>query len=181
VLEDMVASGELTLSEKQILVAMSENEGKLDSVQSYDSEILTAGAMQKTINPQGKGEFPTQVALFKSTNPNDYVDLFEQCGWSVEGTGTSAVMYYTHATLTQNSKITGAALKELIRRDCSAEKFNKVVENIPLASIVNAITSKMFEKRQIMDFIDRLRDVVLPRNPGNYNHPISEYFLSDLG
>ncbi|WP_162068637.1 hypothetical protein [Burkholderia sp. THE68] len=181
VFEEMVASGEITLGEKRILIAMSENEGKLDSVQSYDSEILTSGAMQKTINPQGKGEFPTQVALFKSTNPSEYLELFEQCGWSVEGTGNGASMYYIHPSLTQNEKITGARLKALIRQDCNADKYNKEIESIPLAPIVNAINSKAFEKRQLMDFIDRLRDEVLPRNPSNYSHPISAYFLSDLG
>ncbi len=55
-------SGQMTDSEHRILVAMSENEGNIDAVQAYDSEIFTAGACQKTVNKTGKGEFSTQVA-----------------------------------------------------------------------------------------------------------------------
>ena len=32
-----------------------------------------------------------------------------------------------------------------------------------------------------MDFIDRLRNVVFPIAPPHYDHPVSEYFISDLG
>ncbi|MEE4672062.1 hypothetical protein V2L05_22800 [Pseudomonas alliivorans] len=57
------AAGEVTAFEKKIISAMCENEGKINAGQSYDSEIITAGAMQKTINPQGAGEFPLQVKI----------------------------------------------------------------------------------------------------------------------
>ncbi|HJP69322.1 MAG TPA: SH3 domain-containing protein, partial [Sphingomicrobium sp.] len=63
----MLASGEITASEKRIIAAMAPNEGKLDSVQSYDDQVVTAGAMQKTIRPDdGGGEFATQVADFRA-------------------------------------------------------------------------------------------------------------------
>ncbi|MGT2490990.1 hypothetical protein ACU4GD_11770 [Cupriavidus basilensis] len=51
-LVELADSGEITAGERRILVAMSPNEGNLDAVQSYDSEVLTAGAMQKTIKSQ---------------------------------------------------------------------------------------------------------------------------------
>jgi len=39
---------------------MSPNEGKVDSVQAYDGEVLTVGAMQKTIKtPNGLGVINT--------------------------------------------------------------------------------------------------------------------------
>ena len=60
--------------------AMSRNEGNIDSLQSYDSEILTAGAMQKTINSSGSGEFLIQVFDFKVRHPQLYQSLFENCG-----------------------------------------------------------------------------------------------------
>jgi hypothetical protein len=181
VFTEMVSGGDISESEHRILVAMSANEGKIDSVQSYDSEVLTAGAMQKTINSSGKGEFPTQVAKFRSDSEADYIDLFEQCGWTVEGTGSSAVMYYSHATLTGDQKITGDGLKQLIRQGCSESNYKKSIKNIPLSSIVHAISAKSYEKRQLMDFIDRLRNNVLPTIPANYSYPVSSYFKSDLG
>lgn len=180
-LDDMVSAGELSLSEQRILIAMSENEGKLDSVQSYDSEVLTAGAMQKTINSSGSGEFPAQVAQFKKSSEADYQNLFEQCGWTVEGAGLSATMYYSHQELTGGEKITGANLKKLIRNGCSIDNYRSMVENIPLTAIVHAISSKVYEKRQLLDFVDRLRNVVLPTVPTHYSHAVGEYFTSDLG
>ncbi|MDO6676597.1 hypothetical protein Q4517_13695 [Tenacibaculum sp. 1_MG-2023] len=42
--------------DNDIIIAVTKNEGKLDSVQSYDSEILSASAIQKTINIKGEGE-----------------------------------------------------------------------------------------------------------------------------
>ncbi|HKU24977.1 MAG TPA: hypothetical protein VJQ54_05860, partial [Candidatus Sulfotelmatobacter sp.] len=181
VLADMVSNGELTESEYRIVVAMSANEGKIDTVQAYDSEILTAGAMQKTINPSGAGEFPAQVAQFKKDNEEAYVELFEKCGWTVEVDGKHPVMKYSHPTLTGGAKLTGTPLRDLIRRDCSQENFGKPIKNIPLAVIAHAITTKAYEKRQIMDFIDRLRNEVLVITPSNYSFPISSYFKSDLG
>ncbi|WP_407266659.1 hypothetical protein [Tenacibaculum maritimum] len=44
---NLIKEKKVTKEEKDILIGMSENEGKLDSIQSYDSEILTIGAMQK--------------------------------------------------------------------------------------------------------------------------------------
>ncbi|MGF6853910.1 glycoside hydrolase family 19 protein [Paraburkholderia sp. CI3] len=180
-LGDMVSAGELSSSEQRILIAMSANEGKLDSVQSYDSEVVTAGAMQKTINSSGNGEFPAQVAQFKKSNEADYRNLFEQCGWAVEGTGLTAIMYYSHPTLTGGEEITGDRLKKLIRNGCSNSNFRAMVKNVPLAAIVHAISSKPYEKRQLMDFVDRLRNVVLRTVPAHYSHTVGEYFTSDLG
>ena len=180
-LGDMVSAGELSLSEQRILIAMSANEGKLDTVQSYDSEIVTAGAMQKTINPSGKGEFPAQVAQFKNSNEADYRDLFERCGWTVEGTELAATMYYSHSILTGGEKITGDSLKKLIRNGCSKSNFKSMIKNVPLAAIVHAISSSSYEKRQLMDFIDRLRNMVLPTAPTHYSYTVGEYFSSDLG
>ncbi|GJL42791.1 MULTISPECIES: hypothetical protein [Enterobacter cloacae complex] len=34
---------------EKILVAMSENEGDMGAIQSFDSEVISAGAMQKLL------------------------------------------------------------------------------------------------------------------------------------
>jgi hypothetical protein len=181
VLINMRGSGEISESEHRIIVAMSKNEGMLDAVQSYDSEAVTAGAMQKTINPQGKGEFPNQVAEFKVSNASEYKDLFEKCGWTVEGTGPDAQMFYTHPELTQGQKITAGPLRDLMRQGCSDANFGQKVKSVPLAAIAHAITSKSYETKQLMDFLSRLRERVLPSMPRGYHHTIGQYFQSDLG
>ncbi|KDP83511.1 chitinase [Cupriavidus sp. SK-3] len=181
VLVELADSGEITASERRILVAMSTNEGNLDAVQSYDSEVLTAGAMQKTINPSGEGEFPTQVLKFREDDNAAYRELFEKCGWSVERSGNSARMYYTHHSLTEGKPKTGGDLMDIIRKGCSAQNFGKKIDNIPLASIVRAISDPRFERRQVIDFLVRLRDRILPFRPNGYQYNIASYFQSDLG
>ncbi|WP_431823257.1 hypothetical protein [Burkholderia sp. F1] len=180
-LANMESAGDISESEHRILIAMSENEGKLDTVHSYDSEILTAGAMQKTINPTGGGEFPAQVAQFRVSDGKCYRELFEQCGWTVEGSGSASIMYYSHPIFTDGEKITGKILKRVIRNGCGEHNFRKKIKNVPLAAIVRAISSEPYERRQLMDFVVRLRDVVLPTTPPKYNQSVGEYFLSDLG
>lgn len=181
VLEELAQFGEISARERRILIAMSPNEGKLDAVQSYDSEIVTAGAMQKTINPIGGGELPTQVALFRSVDEAAYQELFEKCGWSVEGSGSGAKMFYSHPDITGGTKVTGSNLKTLIRQGCSPDTYQKSITNLPLGALVKALNDKRYERRQLLDFLSRLRNEILPINPIGYNHPIGEYFQSDLG
>ncbi|HDY8566786.1 TPA: hypothetical protein RRH41_005326, partial [Klebsiella pneumoniae] len=120
--DGLVSSGKITSDEKTILIAMSENEGNMDAVQSYDSEVITAGAMQKTVkdqeNLEGKGELSTQFAKFRDAHPDLYASYAKSCGWTVEGTGSSAVIYYSDSLLTQGNKITSTELKELLRQGC---------------------------------------------------------------
>jgi hypothetical protein len=97
---ELIDSNQITIEEKEILIGMSTNEGNLDTVHSYDSEILTVGAMQKTINSMGKGEFPIQVQAFKISYPDKYFSLFENCGWTVENN----IMYYKNPDDSKSKK-----------------------------------------------------------------------------
>lgn len=51
--DEMIAHGCATAEERDIITAMSANEGSFEAVQSYDSMALTFGAMQKTVNVTG--------------------------------------------------------------------------------------------------------------------------------
>lgn len=70
---------------------------------------------------------------------------------------------------------------DIIRKGCSAQNFGKKIANIPLASIVHAISDPRFERRQVMDFLVRLRVRILPFKPNGYQYSIASYFQSDLG
>ncbi len=183
---EMVKSGAVTESEKRIIIIMSANEGNLDTVQSYDDQTLTAGAMQKTISPEGAGEFPAQVAEFRDKEPELYKALFENCGWTVEGSGGSAVMYYSNKDLTGSKKVTGTELKKLIR---DPKKFNKInrqkkllQESKPLAAIIKAIKHERFLEHQVSDFVKRLKKVMnIKITDGKIVGKVSDYFKSELG
>jgi len=118
-LSAMLASGEMTASERRIIAAMAPNEGKLDSVQAYDDQVVTAGAMQKTMRAtDGGGELPKQIADFRAGSESAYQELFAQCGWTVEGSGDSARLSFTHREMTNGQATTGHALSFIIRQGC---------------------------------------------------------------
>ncbi|MGH8073811.1 MAG: hypothetical protein ACREO4_07035 [Lysobacter sp.] len=170
----LIASERATAEERLILVAMSENEGKMDAVQSYDSEILTAGAMQKTINPEGGGEFPKQVLEFKHDHPKLHEKLFSKCGWEVSADDEPTMRY---------QGMTGAALKLFIRDGFTEENFRTSARkrSPPLAAVVNAITTMEFQEKQVVDFIGRLRKVMEIKPHGSSSRAIGDYVKSNFG
>lgn len=164
---------------------MSENEGNMDAVQSYDSEVITAGAMQKTVkdqeNLEGKGELSTQFAKFRDAHPDLYASYAKSCGWTVEGTGSSAVIYYSDSLLTQGNKITSTELKKLLRQGCIENTYNQKVHNKPLAALVKVLTLPEYLDIQVLDFIERLHSaenkVVLSAG----NKKIKDFIKSNFG
>jgi len=175
--KDLIKDKKLTEEEKEILIAMSENEGKLDSVQSYDSEILTAGAMQKTVNIDGKGEFPIQIEEFKKDFPKKYKALFEDCGWTVE----NKKMYYKNPRNKDSKKIRGKDLKSKIREGFTKDKNKKKIRSAILEPIVKAIIDQDFQNKQVIDFITRLNKALNKKPEGHATYKLKDFLKSKLG
>jgi len=174
---DLIKNKKLTQDEKEILIAMSENEGNLDSVQAYDNQIFTAGAMQKTVNIRGGGEFPIQVQEFKKDFPKKYKTLFEDCGWIVENNK----MYYKNPIDEKAKKITGKDLKSKIREGCSKDTNKKKIRNAILEPIIRAILDKDFQDKQVIDFIVRLHKALNKKPDGHTAYKIEDFIKSKLG
>ncbi len=166
--QNLLENGTLTKDELDIISVMAKNEGNLDSLQSWDSQILTAGAMQKTIRPDGRGEFPDQVYRFSKSNPEKYNELFVMKGWTVQEKSGDIYMYY--------NGITGKQLKDHLRDGLNFRKATKYSE--PLQAIHDAITSPEFLNLQAIDFISRLRKSQ-NMDLGN-GLKVSDYFKSKL-
>jgi hypothetical protein len=139
----MIAHGCATTEERDIITAMSANEGAFESVQSYDRMALTLGAMQKTVNTEGGGELTKQFDAFREKDPAAYKRLFADHGWTVE----SGKTYYQDAA---GTKRTGSALKTWLR---STTHENQVKALGPLRT---AGRDPAFRKQQICDFLSRL-------------------------
>lgn len=140
--DEMIAHGCATAEERDMITAMSANEGSFEAVQSYDSQVLTFGAMQKTVNTTGGGEFSDQLAAFKNKDADSYQRLFADHGWTVEGGKT----YYQDAA---GTKRTGSDLQAYLR---SASHSDQAKVLGPLRS---AGRDPAFRKQQICDFINR--------------------------
>ena len=174
------AAGQVTASEKKIISVMCENEGNINAVQSYDSEIITAGAMQKTVSPNGAGELPIQVKKFKSLYPDEYLELFENQGWHLDLSSSNPKMYYQDTDFADGQKLEADNLVAKLREGCSVTNFGKVIQCKPVSVLACAMISPSYVKLQISDFIARLRDV-LTKTPTDYSFTVGQLFLAELG
>ncbi len=147
--DKLLLDNRLSKEEKDIICGMSVNEGNLDAVQSYDSELITMGAMQKTTKTTGNGELSTQIGEFKEEFKEKYKELFENCGWDFKKENNKWKAYY--------KTITRDTLKSKIRSGFEEKNNKKKVICVPLEPLINAGKDEDFQTKQINDFIDRLR------------------------
>jgi hypothetical protein len=183
--DEVVKNNQATEDEKKILIAMSENEGNLDAVQGYDSEIITAGAMQKTVNPQGFGELPIQFWQFKNAFPEKYNCYLEGCKWEVvenkiekkDKAGNIIDTTYTYQVKYDGE--TGSKLKTTIK-DGSLDAKKKQIF-IPVEPIVNLMKDPDYQAIQIKDFIKRLNSAIAKKPKNHTAYTISDFVKSNLG
>lgn len=183
--DELIASNRLNNNDKIVLMGVAPNEGNFDAVQSYDSEIITAGAMQKTVNSSGTGELPEQIYKFKKQYPSLYKSLFENCGWVV------VKVENTPAKVVYNG-LSNSNLKKLMRENCSKDNFGKKINCAPIESMIAGVSHPLFIDLQVIDFIDRLKIFMnktpIKRRAKNkqdkttfYDYKIKDYIKSNLG
>jgi hypothetical protein len=177
--DDLISSAKATQDEKSIVIAMSSNEGAMDAVQAWDWQALTAGAMQKTVTPEGYGELPAQISEFKTDNPKLFDELFLQCGWSVEQESDGARIYYS-SDENENKKITGQELYDFIKKGFQQGDTGFPKECRSLAAMSHAMINEEFQKKQVIDFIGRIRSAIA-KKPTGYNNSASDFFQTKLG
>lgn len=175
---DLEASGQVTPSERAIISHMSASEGRLDSVQAYDNQIVSLGAMQKTVNPQGTGELPMQVWDFKQANPDKYQTLFADKGWTVERVKPG----HNEGSFALRLTVDG---KELTPRETAAyikDRASPDHWDTALDPLKDAGRDPDFQAQQIKDFQARLTQAtsVIPAGAG-YTRPIHDYVTSEQG
>ncbi|WP_341522386.1 hypothetical protein AABC73_02875 [Pseudomonas sp. G.S.17] len=176
---DLIREGKATDDEKAVVIAMSSNEGAMDAVQAWDWQTFRAGAMQKTVTPEGYGELPTQISEFGVDNPDLFNKLFTQCGWSIRQEANGPRIYYS-AKGTQEKEITGAELYAFIKQGFQQADTGFPKNSTPLASIASAMIDEEYQKKQVIDFIGRMRMALLKR-PRGYTNTAGDFFQSRLG
>lgn len=167
--DDMIAHGCATAEERDIITAMSSNEGSFEAVQSYDSQALTFGAMQKTVNTSGGGEFTEQLNDFKANDPDNYQRLFAEHGWTVENGKT----YYKDAA---GMKRTGSQLQSYLRSASSSDQAKA------LGPLRSAGRDPTFRKQQVCDFIKRAHQAAdKPISVGDDDYNAGDFVTSARG
>jgi len=174
----MVAAGKVTPSERRVISQMALNEGRLDSVQAYDSETVTAGAMQKTINANGTGELPKQVYDFSQSNPAGYKALFADKGWTVAHTGKGhGTSDYTMTFSADGKPTTPQQTRAYIKDKTAPDHWNAALD-----PLLQAGRDPAFQAVQIQDFKTRLDGAMAGTPSGKgYTQPISAYVTSEKG
>lgn len=162
--------------EISIIEKMSPNEGRLDAVQSYDSELITAGTMQKTIKVRSLGELGQQILDFKERNLQSYKELFEDKGWYVSSQG----VYFQHEKFHSGEKLEGVRLKNAIREMCSESTFRQHIDCLPIKNMACAVGDERFVRQQARDFVKRLRTVESLRI-SSFGLDIKTLFKSEVG
>ena len=190
--DDLIKSGKKTASEKNVINSVASNEGKFDSVQSYDRVAVSSGVMQKNVRLDGEGELPTQIAKFKENYPDKYKKLFEAKGWIVrkDVLSSEVVNGKTIRTLSDNrlyykdpdnpamSHITGTKLKGHLCQKMNPESAKKAMTPLKQAG-----EDPDFQKQQVMDFNARLLKLLNnnDKRPTGYKYPIGSYITSERG
>ncbi|MCL9783992.1 hypothetical protein M9194_21465 [Vibrio sp. S4M6] len=142
--------------EKQIILAVSANEGNLDSVQAYDNQLISAGAMQKTIDMNGQGQLTTQVAEFSEMFSEAYNELFKDKGWHID----RKEVYFSHPDYMGGQKLSGHGLLLSLRSNCKSVTHNKRISCLPVANLAFAISDHRFIKKQLKDLYDDLNEAL---------------------
>lgn len=183
--DELIQKKQKTASEKDIISVMSANEGDLDTVQGWDSQVASLGAMQKTINKQGEGELPQQVLEFKNSDPEAYKRLFEDKGWTVrqdeipskkkgEAPSLSAPrMYWKDPDDPDAEEMRGTELKEYVDDPKDPARWKKV-----LGPLRDAGADPEFKKKQVCDFNARLATAMNVK-PNGYKGRIEDYVTSE--
>lgn len=180
--DPLVQAGTVSASEQRVVSRMSDNEGRLDSVQAWDDQIVTAGAMQKTVNPSSTGELAQQVYAFSQSDPDAYKTLFSDRGWTAAKPGADTTAAdYTMAFTADGTKLTGKALADYIKDPKQPEQWKAALD-----PLLQAGRDPAFQTKQIKDYVARLDTAVgtVPRSAVKgvrYDHPISDYVTSEQG
>ncbi|MBK9733155.1 MAG: hypothetical protein IPO83_18025 [Chitinophagaceae bacterium] len=180
-----------TKSEKCIMTCGTEAEGgAFDAVQGYDSEIITVGAMQKTVDPSGFGQLPKQLADFRKIDPEKFEELFFKKGIIIKEEKNPASdskeprLYYKDPYNDKATEITGADLKKVVNQDGNKDEWVKE-ENATSSNNITSIfrdagNDPDFQKQQVND-IQFQMNAAISQKPKGYDYPISDYMTSDKG
>lgn len=87
--KDLLAQYEITESAQNVMMAVSENEGNMDAINTWDNCYMTFGMFQWTLGPNhGSGELPALLKKIKEAEPDVFAEYYGKYGLDVsEDTG----------------------------------------------------------------------------------------------
>jgi len=142
----------LTDSEVNVILAISENEGNLDAVNTWDTQFISFGMFQWTAGGPGKpGELPALLQMIKDRYPDDFQHYWVQFGLDVIEVG-SRTGWFSY----RGKKLISAAEKALLREHIWAYRFARAGADIEIQAVqilyaINRINQFYFVKSSQLD------------------------------
>jgi peptidoglycan hydrolase-like protein with peptidoglycan-binding domain len=155
----------LTDSAINVMLAVSENEGNLDAVNTWDNAFLSFGMFQWTAGTGiSKGELPALVKKIKAANPSVFTTCFGQYGLDVMETGP----VYGYFTV-NGRKIDSIEYKEMLRSHVWAYRFWR-------AGLDPAV-----QAAEVTHALSRLTTFYRSKRVKVNGHPVSDLVTSEYG
>lgn len=131
--------------------------------------------MQKTVPMNSSsGEFNIQLNEFKISNPDEFNMFFSSKGWFID----SGKVYYQSDLFFEGKKLEDLELQNALRSMCTSGNVFKTIDCKPIYHLSNAISQPVFIKKQLNDFVKRLR-LVSSLNINGYS--LNQILKSDFG
>ncbi len=127
----------LTDSEVNVILAISENEGNMDAVNTWDNQFISFGMLQWTAGGPGKpGELPALLQIIKVRYPDDFQHYWAQFGLDVVDVSPKTGWFSY-----RGKKLVSAADKAMLREHIWAYRFARAGADIEVraAQILHAI------------------------------------------
>jgi hypothetical protein len=116
----LLASLNLSTSEINTLLATSQNEGNLDSINTWDNSYLSWGMFQWTMGPlTDAGELPALLKLVKEKQPTAFKTFFGDFGIDIDASTGNVTGFITLNNIVQNTD----ARKTAFRNNSWALRF----------------------------------------------------------
>ena len=142
----------LTDSEVNVILAVSENECNLDAVNTWDTQFISFGMFQWSAGGPGKpGALPALLQVIKDRYPDDFQHYWMQFGLDVVEVGSRSGWFSY-----RGKKLVSAAEKAILREHIWTYRFARAGADIEIQAIqilyaINRINQFYFVKSSQLD------------------------------
>lgn len=166
--EDPAAFPRLKPSIVAVMCAVSDNEGRIEAINTYDNAFLSCGIYQWTLGTDGgAGELAYLLASIKRRSTAVFAEYFGKYGIDAVVPATGSKLPTGHLLL-NGTKLDSAARKEKLRQHIWAYRFWR------------AAHAQDVRRAQVELAIARI-DAFYPQRIAGLNNRVSDYISSQVG
>jgi LysM repeat protein len=152
-------------SEMNVIFAISENEGNLDAVNTWDNQFMSFGMFQWTAGGAGKpGELPALMKIIKDSHPDNFQHYWGQFGLDVIDVGNKRGWFSY-----RGKKLVSAADKSMLREHIWAYRFARAGADIEV------------QAAQIRHAVNRIKQIFYVSSSKLNGYSLADLVTSEYG